>query len=80
MKDCFRFDIIKDFIAKSRISRTKFCKLCGISISEFRKMERGDNSFKFESLCKIALKLDIDMINFFIPILSASPVYYIGCK
>ena len=66
MKTTFRFDIIGNYIRENKLTKQKFCKLCGLDIDEFSKMHYGDNSFKFESLCKIAVYLDIDLFNFFI--------------
>ena len=67
MKNGFRFDIIVNFIKNSHLTRRKFCKACDISIFEFKKMQEGDNSFSFESLCKIATYMNLDLINFFWP-------------
>ena len=66
MKNGFRFDIIGDYIRQNKLTKQKFCKLCNLDIEEFNKMQDGDNSFKFESLCKIATFMDIDLINFFL--------------
>ena len=67
MKTTFRFDIIGDYIRKEGLTKRKFCKRCGLEIEEFQKMHEGDNSFRFESLCKIAVYMDIDLLNFFLP-------------
>lgn len=67
MKNGFRFDIIGKFIRDNHLTKRKFCKLCGVTIEEFDKMQEGDNNFCFESLCKIATFIDIDLMNFFLP-------------
>lgn len=67
MKNCFRFDIIADFIREKKLLKNEFCKHCDIAIDEFEKMQTGDNSFKFETLCKIATFMDLDLFNFFLP-------------
>lgn len=68
MKNFFRFDIVVDYIKENKLLKGEFCKLCNISLSEFEKMQTGDNSFLFESLCKIASVMDIDLLNFFLPL------------
>ena len=67
MKNGFRFDIIANFIKNNHFTKRKFCKCCDVSILEFKKMQEGDNSFCFESLCKIATFMNIDLMNFFFP-------------
>ena len=67
MKNGFRFDIIANYVRYNGLTKKKFCKLCGLSLEEFQKMQTGDNTFLFESLCKIATYMNIELMNFFIP-------------
>lgn len=67
MKTLFRFDIVVEFIRDKKLTSSEFCKLCNIDLSELTKMQTGDISFKFESLCKIATYIDVDLFDFFIP-------------
>lgn len=65
MKVLFRFDIIANYVSKNGYTKRTFCKKCDIEIEEFDKMQQGDLSFKFETLCKITNFMDISMLNFF---------------
>ncbi len=67
MKTTFRFDIIANFIRQKGLVKNQFCRLCGISTEEFEKMQNADNSFRFDTLCKIAVYMDVDLFNFFLP-------------
>ena len=73
MKMLLRFDIVEKFIREHKFVKNEFCRYCVISVVEFEKMQHGDTTFYFDSLCKMATFMDIDIFEFFMP-------YAISCN
>ncbi len=74
MKGVFRFDYIANYIKKKGLLKQDFCKMCGVSVAEFDKMWLGDMTFTFDTLCKIAEYLKMEIYEFFLPY--PIPAYY----
>ncbi len=51
-----KIDMIKiyDFMKKNNLTKTGFCKLCGISIGVLYKLEKGQTNFSSLAMVKIA--------------------------
>lgn len=45
---------IYDFMKKNNLTKTGFCKLCGISIGVLHKLEKGQTNFNSLAMIKIA--------------------------
>ncbi len=71
----FRFEVIKDYMVFKKLSIKQFCKMCEISHYEFNQLRKGDNSFRFSVLCKVAKAMHYDLFNFFCPDLDIDRVY-----
>ena len=56
---------IKDYIEKHNMSNCKFCEYCDITKGCLKRMLENNLNFKFESLLRVALSLDIPLENFF---------------
>lgn len=57
--------LFEEYINEHKISKTKFCKLCKISPSTFKKIMKNDFHFKISALFKIARVLDIEVYQMF---------------
>jgi len=54
MKKYIKTEIIEKFISEKGISKTKFCKLCKISPSTFKKIMSNETNFSIISLFRVA--------------------------
>lgn len=52
-------NLILDYIAEHKISKTKFCELCEISLSTLNKLLRDDLSVRAIVILKIASVLHV---------------------
>lgn len=60
MKDFINKKIIKEFMEENKLSKNKFCKLCGISVSTFNRIISNGN-FRLSALFKIARVMDVQL-------------------
>ena len=44
MKNEFKKELIENYLAANNISKTKFCKLCGISLYTLQKIINNNNN------------------------------------
>lgn len=65
MKNEINISIIQDYILKNKLTKTKFCKLCGIRVGIFNKIIKNDLNFGIKSLFKIAKVLNIEIYELF---------------
>ncbi len=65
MKNEINISIIQNYMLKNKLTKTKFCKLCGISVAIFNKIIRNDLNFGIKSLFKIAKVLNIEIYELF---------------
>ncbi|MBQ3235231.1 MAG: hypothetical protein IJA97_03620 [Clostridia bacterium] len=61
----FNSDLVINYLKKEKISKTKFCKDCKLSISTLNNMLAGKN-FGLISLAKISIKMKRNLCEFFI--------------
>ena len=50
---------IKDYINANNLSINKFCKLCGIGYSTYKKLMNNKNTFSSTAIFKIAKVMNI---------------------
>ena len=60
MKNTERID---NYLKENNLSKTKFCKQCGVSYSVFNKLYKSDLKIKITSLRKIANCLGVSVIT-----------------
>ena len=58
--------LILDYINKNKPSKAKFCKLCGISSYNLKKILNNDKSIKIVPLLKVLKVLNISSCSFII--------------
>lgn len=56
--------IIENYLIENNISKTKFCKICKISVKTLDKAFNGED-YNLRVLFKIAVALDIKMCDLF---------------
>ncbi len=56
---------IETYMRKNLLSRTQFCKRCGISISTLNKILCGDGNYRLNALLKISRAIDVPFTDFF---------------
>ena len=65
MKNTIKTEIIEKFMLENKISKTKFCKMCKISLSTLNKIMANDESFGMVALFKIARVIKIQVYKMF---------------
>ena len=65
MKNTIKIEIIKNFMLKRGISKTKFCKMCKISPSTLNKILSNDDNFYIIALFKIAKVIKVKVYQMF---------------
>lgn len=64
MKNKFKNEIIERYLKANKISKTKFCKLCGISLCTLEKIMNNKN-YRLKALFKIAKVLKTQIYQTF---------------
>jgi len=54
---------ILEFMAENALSKTQFCKLCGISAGTLNKMLGGNSKIQISIIVKIVKLLDISVCD-----------------
>ncbi len=60
----FKKEIIENYLKANKISKTKFCKLCGISCYTLEKIQNNKN-YRIGALFKIAKVVKIQVHQMF---------------
>ncbi len=60
----FKKEIIESYLKENKISKTKFCKLCGISYCTLEKI-RNNKNYRIGALFKIAKVVKIQVYQMF---------------
>ena len=60
----FKNEIIESYLKENKISKTKFCKLCGISYCTLEKI-RNNKNYRIGALFKIAKVVKIQVYQMF---------------
>lgn len=58
--------IIEDYIKNNNLSKTKFCKMCGISLYNLNKILKNDLTVKIIPLLKVIKYIDISSCDLII--------------
>ena len=64
MKDKFKKEIIENYLIENKISKTEFCKLCGISVYTLEKIT-NNKDYDISALFKIAKVVKIKVYQMF---------------
>lgn len=64
MKNKFKKEIIDNYLKENKISKTRFCKLCGISPYTLKKILNNEN-YEISALLKIAKVIEIQVYQMF---------------
>lgn len=64
MKNSFKKEIIENYLKENKITKTKFCKLCSISLCTLEKIINNKN-YRINALFKIAKVLKIQVYQMF---------------
>lgn len=64
MKIVFKNEIIENYLKENKISKTKFCKLCGISPCTLKKI-MNNNNYRLNALFKIARMVKVQVPQLF---------------
>lgn len=59
MKKFINEEIIKKYISTNKLSKTKFCKQCGISVETLSKILTSGICRRLTSLCKISKFMNV---------------------
>ena len=59
MKYCINIDIINRFISDKRLTKTKFCKMCKISISTLNRIMKNEGNFCVTTIFKITKLIEV---------------------
>jgi predicted transcriptional regulator len=65
MKNTIKTEIFENYIKENNLSKTKFCKLCKISLSTFKKIMAHEDNFRIIALFKIAKVIKIQVYQMF---------------
>ena len=65
MKNEYKKELIENYLAANKISKTKFCKLCGISLYTLQKIMNNNRNYQIAALFKIAKLLKIQVYQMF---------------
>lgn len=58
-------DLIKNYLKEENISKTKFCKLCKISVTTLNKILSNKENFRIIALFKIAKQIKLQVFELF---------------
>ncbi|MBO5223504.1 MAG: helix-turn-helix transcriptional regulator [Clostridia bacterium] len=65
MKYNIKIEVIENFMMENKISKTKFCKLCKISIRTLNKIMTNNDNFRIIALFKIAKVIKVQVNQMF---------------
>lgn len=64
MKNEFKTEIIENYLKENKMSKTKFCKLCGINTSTLMRVMNNEN-YRIKALFKIARVVKFQVYKMF---------------
>lgn len=64
MKKHYKIELIDEFLKKNNMSKSGFCKECGISLHSLKKIYNQDFSLRVSKVLKVANKLGVSFSNF----------------
>lgn len=65
MKNTIKTELIENFINAKHLTKSKFCKMCKISLSTLNKILANGENFRIIALFKIAKVLNIHIYQLF---------------
>lgn len=64
LKEVIKTEIFENYMKENSLSKTKFCKMCGIGVDAFNRMFSRQN-FRISALFKIAKVIKIEVCEMF---------------
>lgn len=61
MGNDININFIKNYLKENKMSKTKFCKLCGINFSTLKKILNNQKNFRVNALFKICKVLNLQI-------------------
>lgn len=65
MKTEINAELIKNFMTKNKISKTRFCRICHISPGTLKKIMNNEKNFNIVALFRIARFMGLKVIELF---------------
>ena len=65
MRNTIKTEIIEKFMLDNKISKTRLCKMCKISLNTLNKIMANNFNFKITALFKIAKVIKIEVYKMF---------------
>ena len=65
MEKIMKIEMIEDFMTQNKLSKTKFCKICKISVSTLNKILNNQTNVGIVALFKICRVMKIEICNLF---------------
>lgn len=65
MEKIMKIEMIEDFMTQNKLSKTKFCKICKISVSTLNKILNNQTNVGIVALFKICRVMKIQICNLF---------------
>ena len=64
MKNEFKTEITESYLKEHNLSKSKFCKLCGINLCTLTRVMKNEN-YKINALFKIARVINLQVYKMF---------------
>lgn len=64
LKDVIKTEIFENYMKEHNLTKTNFCKLCGINVSTFNRIVSRQN-FRISALFKIAKVIKVEVFKMF---------------
>ena len=64
LKDVIKTEVFENYMKVNSLSKTKFCKICGIGVDTFNRIVSRQN-FRLKALFKIAKVIKIEVWQMF---------------
>ena len=63
MKKIIKVHIIEKFMKDNNLSKTKFCKMCRISLATYDKILQNKTNYRIVALFKVARIIKVNVYN-----------------
>lgn len=65
MNKIINTDLIKNYMKENRLTKTEFCKLCGLSKSSLNKVLNGNLNIYISTLFKVSKAINVKFSEIF---------------
>lgn len=66
MKKIIKTEVIENYLKDNKLSKTKFCKMCKISLSTFHKAMSNNLNFGIVAMFKMARVMRVELKELFV--------------